>query len=236
MTLSQDDQLIKSLLTQFQYCSVHTIQAEAKCRTYTQALQKLESYLGREAYATEDLASIKVNICYMVCFEDLQTFDVTTVLITKEDLLKGFDGKRVVSKYAYCIGLGDLDEERKANIEDEEIRCAQELYEGYRAEEVEYPVVKAITADVDNEMLEENMELDQLCEVRQQQQPVPKTSNPMFNYASNSGPPPRNSRGGYQARSGGFSESNNAPGLSSAIEPRGAAPATASGAKPAKKK
>lgn len=48
-----------------------------------------------------------------------------------------------------------MDDERKANIEDEEIRCAQELLEGYRAEEVEYPIVRNVTG-ADNQMLEEN--------------------------------------------------------------------------------
>ena len=34
------------------------------------------------------------------------------------------EGQKVISRYPYCISLGEWDEERKANVEDEEVRCA----------------------------------------------------------------------------------------------------------------
>ena len=48
---TQDDQLISSLLTQFQYCSIQTIQAEGKCRTYAEAMSKLQAYIQKKPFA-----------------------------------------------------------------------------------------------------------------------------------------------------------------------------------------
>ena len=93
----------------------------------------------------------------MCCVEDQETFDISQKVIAEEVLPDLGPSVKLISKYPYCISLGDLDEEKKANLEDEEVRSAQELYESYRAEEVEYPVAKEITYDDDNEMLEENV-------------------------------------------------------------------------------
>ena len=77
----------------------------------------------------------------MCSLEDLESFDVCQKLLTRDKNGKiALDGKKVLSKYPYCVWLGNLDEEKKANLEDEELRCAQELFEAFRAEEVEYPV------------------------------------------------------------------------------------------------
>ena len=59
----------------------------------------------------------------MYCLENSETFDIVQKLILSSDE-KALEGHRVVSKHAYCIFIGSLDEEKKAELEDEEIRCA----------------------------------------------------------------------------------------------------------------
>lgn len=88
------------------------------------------------------------------------------------------EGQKVISRYPYCISLGEWDEERKANVEDEEVRCAQELYEGFRGDEVEFAIVKHMESRIGEEMLEEN--LGDAEEVYKDTRRTPKTCNPMF--------------------------------------------------------
>ena len=58
----------------------------------------------------------------MCCVEEQREdgdFAVTQMLVDQSEL-----PEKVISKYPYCVSLGDMDEERKANVEDEEIRSA----------------------------------------------------------------------------------------------------------------
>ena len=98
----------------------------------------------------------------MCTVEDMESFDVCQKLV-----FQNADGKldphnnincNVISSYPYYVCLGDIDEDKKAEVEDEEIRCAQELFEGFRAEEVEYPIFRRIRSDGNEQMLEENFE------------------------------------------------------------------------------
>lgn len=69
---SPDEGLISSLLTQFQYASLQTIQAESKCRTYREACAKMDSYIERQAFNQ----FVDINIAYMYCLEKNETFDI----------------------------------------------------------------------------------------------------------------------------------------------------------------
>ena len=63
----------------------------------------------------------------MCCVEDQETFDVSqkVIAVDSDGALPDLgQNVKVISKYPYCISLGDLDEEKKANLEDEEVRSA----------------------------------------------------------------------------------------------------------------
>ena len=102
----------------------------------------------------------------MCCIESTIDFGVTQKLVEQNALTEFTKNstknteESILSSYPYCISLGEMDEERKANVEDEEMRCAQELYEGYRADEVAYPVVKTLAHGADEQMLEENQDAE----------------------------------------------------------------------------
>ena len=103
----------------------------------------------------------------MCCLEDQETFDVTQKLVRLNENQEledadnageadnAGDGRyKVISKFPYCISAGEMNDEKKAEAEDEEMRCAQEIYEGYLAQEIEYPIVKNMIHNPDDLHLE----------------------------------------------------------------------------------